>query len=385
MTLKNFLILIFSCVLLFSSSLGGFLIGYKIAEKSQNEPSLTKFLPKNVNKTIPAPISSNIIADISEKVIPWVVNIKMEYDDINQSAYPDQMHPFMPFDFDDNKSKIKIRVTGGSGVIIRKDGYILTNSHVLKNAKNIIVTLNNSKSYKAEIIGTDDVTDIAVLKINPNNEDLPVAEIGDSAKLRIGEWIIAVGSPLGYEQTVTQGIISAVNRRVNDIPASVNFIQTDAAINPGNSGGPLINMNGQVIGINTAIRADAQNIGFAIPINIVKKISEEIIKTGNVARPWIGIEIRDKELSLPYGIDIQTYNAKGVLITRVLPGSPAERARMKKDDIILKIDGIKVKDVRDVQEKVRNHKIGKVVKFDILRNNKKIRLNIKTEKLPSIW
>ena len=386
MNLKNLLILIFGCILLFSSSFGGFLIGYKFAEKSKDETSLIKFSPKNTNKTIPAPISNNIIADVAEKVIPWVVNIKMEYDNNDPSSYNEELHPFMPFfDFDNNpSSKIKIRVTGGSGIIIRKDGYILTNSHVLKNAKNILVTLNNAKTYNAKVIGTDDITDVAVLKIDTGGINLPVAQVGDSSKLRIGDWIIAVGSPLGYEQTVTQGIISAINRRVNDIPASVNFIQTDAAINPGNSGGPLINLYGEVIGINTAIRADAQNIGFAIPINTAKKVSEAIIKTGHVTRPWIGVEIRNKDLSLPYGTDIKVGNSSGVIISRVLPGSPAEKAKMRKDDTILKIDGIKVKDVRDMQEKVRNHKIGEIVKFDILRDNKKVRLNVKTEKLPNI-
>lgn len=375
--LKKLLIISFSSIFLFSSTLGGFLAGYKIAKNSEEkqELSLPAVTGKSINSSTPELVKNNIIADVAESAMPWVVNIRTE---IEQKYNADLFFPFSPFfDFENKENpQMKVKVTGGSGIIIKKDGYILTNGHVVRDTDNIEVRLTNGKSYKAKKIGIDEMTDIAILKIQPESNNLPVAKLGNSIKLRIGEWVIAVGSPLGYEQTVTQGIVSAINRHVRDIPASVDFIQTDAAINPGNSGGPLINLAGEVIGINTAIRADAQNIGFAIPVNTAKNIAEQLIAQGYVSRPWIGVEMR--ELYPTYG------NLKGVVIYRIWPDSPAKKSGLKEEDIIIKVDGKKVEDARDVQEKVKNHKVGDVITFEILRDDSIKKIKVKTEKLPKL-
>ncbi|MFH0702138.1 MAG: trypsin-like peptidase domain-containing protein [bacterium] len=370
--IKKTLILTSICSLFFLSSLGGVLVGYKISKNSEpkNFPIASQPVKKIKNQT-PTPLGSNLISDVAESAIPWVVNVKMQYD---ESPCENSDFPFPPF-FDFNNQlppQMRMKISGGSGIIIRRDGYILTSNHVIANARNIEINLNNDKAYKAKVIGVDDITDIAVLKINTGFKNLPIAKIGDSSNLRIGEWVIAVGSPLGYDQTVTQGIISAINRKVRDIPTSVDFIQTDAAINPGSSGGPLINLNGEVIGINTAIRADAQNIGFATPINTAKEVAEQIIKDGYVSRPWIGIEM--KEIQIP---------TNSIVIYRIFPKSPADKGGLKSGDVILKIDGIKIEDAKILQKKVRDHKIGDIVRFQVSREGKIVNLKIKTEKIPN--
>lgn len=363
---KTLPIILAVCVSIFLSSLACFLIGVNLAQNTTIKESVVIEQPKL--KVLSTPINTNVIADVAERSMPWVVNIKLKgYVSPRISVFD-----FFGFSHYKARPRHKIKIGGGSGFIISKDGYILTNGHVVKKTSDIEVNLYNNKTYKARVIGIDEVTDLAVLKIEEETQDLPVANIGDSSALRIGEWVIAVGSPLGFEQTVTQGIISAKNRRVQDLQTSVDFIQTDAAINPGNSGGPLINLKGEVIGINTAIRADAQNIGFAIPINTAKNIYTQIIKNGKVSRPWIGIEMRE----------VRTKDGSAVRVERVWPGSPGSKAGLRRKDIITKVDGKKVDDGKDIQIAVRKHAIGESIKFDILRNGRRIQLDIVTEKLP---
>ena len=331
MNKKNVIFITITCAFVFVSSLCGYFAGYKISEKSILENIHMKSSPKTfTTEMLPTPIGSNIIANVAASAMPWVVNIRMQYNNTLTDNSPELLFPFSPFPDLNRNSPQVIKIIGGSGIIIRKDGYILTNNHVIENADNIEVNLNNGKSYKAKIVGRDNITDIAVLKINPVYSPLPEAKLGNSSKLRIGDWVIAVGSPLGYEQTVTHGIISAINRRVRDIPASVDFIQTDAAINPGNSGGPLINLNGEVIGINTAIRADAQNIGFAIPVNIAKNIVDQIIESKAVIRPWVGIEMKELQLgaiSIDDSNNADAASRNGILVNKIWPGSPAQKRR----------------------------------------------------------
>jgi serine protease Do len=261
----------------------------------------------------------------------------------------------------------------GTGVIISPDGYILTNNHVVESADEITVKLYNQKEYKAKVIGKDKETDIAIIKINSNG--LKPAKIGDSDKIEVGDWVIAVGSPFGLEQTVTQGIISAKGRIIGAGPYD-DFLQTDAAINPGNSGGPLINLDGEVIGINTAITSRSggyEGIGFSIPINMAKKIYEDIIQKGKVVRGWLGVAIQDltPELAKYFKVD------EGVLVSEVFANGPAQKAGLKRGDVIVEFDGKKIKKYRELQSIVAATPVNKTVDMKVVRKNKKMNLKIK--------
>jgi serine protease Do len=252
----------------------------------------------------------------------------------------------------------------GSGFIVDKEGYIVTNNHVIENADEIVVILKDEKEYDAKIIGRDVNTDLALIKIKPER-DLPVLDLGDSDVLEIGQWVVAIGNPFGLEQTVTAGIVSAKGRVIGSGPYD-DFIQTDASINPGNSGGPLLNMKGEVIGINTAIIASGQGIGFAIPINLAKGVIDQLKDRGEVIRGWLGVAIQDlsEEVMEYYGIK----EKKGVLVTEVFPGDPADAAGIKPKDIILSVDGKKVDSSRDLSRIVAEFGVGEVVKIEVLRD-----------------
>jgi len=261
----------------------------------------------------------------------------------------------------------------GSGVIISADGYILTNNHVVEQADEITVKLYNQKEYKAKVIGKDKETDLAIIKINTNG--LKPAQIGDSDKIEVGDWVIAVGSPFGLEQTVTQGIISAKGRIIGAGPYD-DFLQTDAAINPGNSGGPLINLNGEVIGINTAITSRSggyEGVGFAIPINMAKKVYGDIIQKGKVVRGWLGIAIQDltPELSKYFKVN------DGVLVSQVFTNGPAKKAGLMRGDVIVEFDGKKIKKYRELQSIVATTPVNKVVSVKVIRKGKEQNLKIK--------
>jgi serine protease Do len=268
----------------------------------------------------------------------------------------------------------------GSGFIISKDGYILTNNHVVSNADEINVTLSNNHSYKAKIIGTDPKTDIALIKINPKQgEELTVVKLGDSDSLQVGEWVLAIGNPFGFSRTVTAGIVSAKGRVIGEGPYD-SFIQTDAAINPGNSGGPLINLKGEVVGINTAIIAAAQGIGFAIPINMAKFVVKQIKTKGYVQRGWLGVYIQ------PVNKDLADYfNMKepyGALVADVVKDGPADKAGIKRGDIIVSFDGKKVESTEVLPKIVASTPIGKEVNIGILREGKKMNIKAKIGEMP---
>jgi serine protease Do len=252
----------------------------------------------------------------------------------------------------------------GSGFVIDKDGYIVTNNHVVENADKIEVILKNEMEFDAEIVGRDPNTDLALIKIE-SKEPLPVAKLGNSDELKIGQWVVAIGSPFGLVHTVTAGIVSAKGRVIGSGPYD-DFIQTDASINPGNSGGPLINMKGEVIGINTAIVASGQGIGFAIPVNLAKGIIDQLLSSGEVTRGWLGVGIQSMspELSEYYGIK----NGKGVLVTEVFPGDPADKAGMQPKDIIFEVNGKRVESSRDLTRMIADIGVGDIAKIKVLRD-----------------
>jgi len=267
----------------------------------------------------------------------------------------------------------------GSGFIIDPKGYILTNNHVIKGATEIKVKLHDGSTYKAKLVGADPKTDIALLKIDPKGRSLPCAKLGDSDKVQIGEWVIAVGNPFGLSYTVTAGIISAKGRVIGEGPYD-NFLQTDASINPGNSGGPLIDMEGKVIGINTAIVAQGQGIGFAIPINMAKEILPQLKAHGKVIRGWLGVYVQrlTPELAKSFGIK----RTEGAVVTQVIGDSPAEKAGIKEGDIIVEFNGKKIKDPRELAHLVAMFPPGKVALVKVIRNGKEKTIKVKIGTMP---
>ncbi len=261
----------------------------------------------------------------------------------------------------------------GSGVIVDKRGYILTNNHVIEQADQIEVRLSDKRKFAATVIGKDPKTDLAVIKIDAP-DDLPVAKLGDSNAIRIGEWAIAIGNPFGLDQTVTVGVISAVGRSEVGITTYEDFIQTDASINPGNSGGPLVNLNGEVIGINTAIVATGQGIGFAIPISMAREIKDRLLAQGRVVRAWLGVGIQEltEELAPQFGVKPEA----GVLVGNVMPGSPAERGGLKTGDIIQEFNGAKIANVRQLQREVAQSPVGSPARVKVLREKQPVEVTI---------
>ncbi len=265
----------------------------------------------------------------------------------------------------------------GSGFILDKEGHILTNNHVIEKAEEIKVKLSDQKEYDAEVIGTDPKTDLALIKIKAVG-DLPVVHMGDSDTLEEGEWVVAIGNPFGLEQTVTTGIISAKGRVIGAGPYD-DFLQTDASINPGNSGGPLFNLKGEVVGINTAIVAGGQGIGFAIPINMAKRLLPQL-KKGRVVYGYLGVYIQDltPELADSFGLK----ETEGVLISDVIPDSPAEKGKILKGDVVLEYDGQQVKERYQLVKMVGNSPVGKKVKIVVLRDKKQKPLWVTIAEVP---
>ena len=278
----------------------------------------------------------------------------------------------------------------GSGFVIDKSGTVLTNAHVVDKADRVTVTLNDGSIFPGEVLGTDEVTDLAVVKINTKGVNLPAAALGDSDAVKVGDWAIAVGNPLGFDNTVTLGIISTLKRSsaaVGIPDKRLDFIQTDAAINPGNSGGPLLNGLGEVIGINTAIRADAMGIGFAIPINKAKAIYAQLAKGEKVSHPFLGIqmialtpEIARENNADPNAVLIVP-EVKGVLVMRVMPNTPAEKAGIRKGDAIVQIDGEAVTTAEQLQNLVENSQIGQSLKLKLRRGSLTKDVTVQTAQL----
>ena len=264
----------------------------------------------------------------------------------------------------------------GSGFIIDSAGYIVTNNHVVADADQIKVKLSNNKEYSAKIVGRDSKTDLALIKIE-DAPDLQALTLGDSEKLKVGTWVVAIGSPFGLEQTVTAGIVSAKERIIGAGPYD-DFIQTDASINPGNSGGPLLNLKGEVIGINTAIVARGQGIGFAIPVNMAKRVVAQLKERGEVTRGWLGVQIRDLDDSLSSYYKLKPFS--GVFVEKVVPGDPADQAGIKASDIIISVDGQAVTSGRELASIVANTPVGQKTKVRLIRDGKKKTITVKVAK-----
>ncbi|BAZ50764.1 peptidase S1 and S6 chymotrypsin/Hap [Nostoc sp. NIES-4103] len=277
----------------------------------------------------------------------------------------------------------------GSGFIIDKSGLILTNAHVVDKADKVTVRLKDGRSFEGKVQGIDEVTDLAVVKINAG-ADLPVASLGSSNNVQVGDWAIAVGNPLGFDNTVTLGIVSTLKRssaQVGITDKRLDFIQTDAAINPGNSGGPLLNERGDVIGINTAIRADAMGIGFAIPIDKAKAIAFQLQRNGKVAHPYLGVQMLTltpqlaKQNNTDPNSSIEIPEVNGVLVMRVIPNSPAATAGIRRGDVIVQIDGKPITSAEQLQNVVEDSRLGQVLQVKVQRGNQTQQLSVRTAEL----
>ena len=353
--------------------------------------SFVSLLPAEDNSALDAlRQSGKIFSKVAKKSSPSVVMIKTEkevspymrrsygspfQDDFFRRFFdlpnqPQQRTPQKP------APKRKEIVGQGSGFIISEDGYILTNNHVIGDADGIIVNLLDGREFKAELIGADPQSDVAVIKIKGKPENLPVAELGSSEKVEVGEWVLALGNPFGLSHSVTAGIISAKDRNSVGITDYEDFIQTDAAINPGNSGGPLVNLEGKVIGINTAIYSRSggyMGIGFAIPIDMVIKIKDQLINKGSVSRGFLGVLIQDLNSELSKSFDVK----KGVLISKVTKNSPAEKAGIEAGDVVIEFNGKEVPNVGAFRNMVSMIEPGKSVKVIVDRRGDKETLTVK--------
>lgn len=268
----------------------------------------------------------------------------------------------------------------GSGFVYSSEGYIVTNYHVVEKATDISVVLSDGSKHEAEVIGTDTRTDLALLRIKPKNE-LSQVRIGDSELLRIGQWVIAIGNPLGFGATVTTGIISAKSRYIDGLGTYVDFLQTDAALNKGNSGGPLFNIKGEVVGVNTAIAAKGQGIGFAIPISMASDVIEQLKINGKVERGWLGVVIQ--KITPELADSLKLSNTKGAIVTEVVAEGPAFKAGLKRGDIILFINDKEILKMEDLPREVGKIKPGVTARLVILRDLKKINLDVKLATIPN--
>ncbi|MBB5348646.1 DegQ family serine endoprotease [Desulfoprunum benzoelyticum] len=334
--------------------------------------------------------SSRAFVNVVKAAQPAVVNIRVEKSVERKGGFPgdgDEMfnNPFFEHFFGPQfRGPHRFQQQGqGSGFIINRDGYILTNNHVVEGADTITVRLSDEREFKAKLVGSDPQTDVAMIKIQDSG-NLPTLTLGNSDALEVGEWVIAIGNPFGLNQTVTVGVVSAKGRNRVGINEYESFIQTDAAINPGNSGGPLLNTHGEVIGINSALFSRTggyMGIGFAIPINMVKAIEDQLQKHGKVTRGWLGVAIQDVNEDLAKSFDLK--QAKGILISEVQPDSPASKAEMKQGDVILRLNGAELKDVSDLRNKVALITPGTKATLTIIRSGSEKMIDVVIGEQPS--
>jgi serine protease Do len=326
-------------------------------------------------------------ADLAEQVRPAVVNISTETTikipggPFKHFFGPDEEGPFGDFFrhfFGGVPDREMKQQSLGSGFVIDKDGYIITNNHVVEGADEIKVKLADGREFKAKVVGRDPKTDLALIKIFSLFKNLPSLSLGDSDKMRVGDWVLAIGNPFGLGHTVTQGIISATGRIIGSGPYD-NFLQTDAPINPGNSGGPLVNLRGEVIGINSAIIASGQGIGFAVPINMAKAIIPQLREKGKVVRGWIGVSVQTitPEIAKSFGLK----NTNGALVGEVIPGGPADSAGIKRGDVITSFDGREIKKMSDLPFIVAETPVGKTVQVKAMRDSGEMTFNVKVAEM----
>jgi Do/DeqQ family serine protease len=329
-------------------------------------------------------ISSNSAAlpespftSVVDRALPAVVFIDVRKKVGGGDGSDPQEQLFRRFFGDDAPRRPSYRPSSGSGFIIDSEGHILTNNHVVRDADQITVTLNDKRQFKAKVVGTDPETDVAVIKID--GERLPTVPLGDSDHLRVGDWAIAIGNPLGeLKGSVTVGIISAQGRSNLNIfggsPGFQDFIQTDASINFGNSGGPLCNIRGEAIGINTAINPSGQGIGFAIPINLARHVADQLVSKGEVSRAWLGVQLAELTPEIAEGFGLR--GDQGVVIQEVLPNQPAQRAGLRRNDVIVEFEGQPVSDLQKFRLRVADTPIGSKVALTVLRDGKKIPVTV---------
>jgi serine protease Do len=346
-------------------------------------------LPKS-DKLTTARSLGQAFVEVAKKVQPAVVNVTTEKtitmkpwerfgdDFFKGSPFEDFFRGFGFPPRERGKEYRQKQRSGGSGVIVDKEGYILTNNHVVEGADKVKVRLNDGREFTATVKGQDPRTDLSVLHIKA--KDLPVAILGDSDKLEVGEWAIAIGSPFGLEHTVTVGVISAKGRSGLGTGTYEDFIQTDASINPGNSGGPLINIDGEVVGINAMIIQPGTGIGFAIPINMAKQILNDLIKQGKVVRPWLGISVQDLTPEMMEYFKVK--EKEGVLVGQVYSGTGAEKAGLASGDIIKSVDDKAIKNVNELVKEIQKKKVGQKVKLNTIRDGKGMTIEVTTTSMP---
>ena len=345
--------------------------------------SAAQTLESPSSPAIQAPFQESF-APLAKRLSPTVVNVrvtkieKMGFDsrELPEGPLGDMFKQFFGNNFQGRQQPVQ---GAGSGVIISNDGYILTNNHVVEGAQEVTVTLADQKEMKAKIVGRDPKTDLAVLKVSADH-NLPAAKLGNSEQLQVGDWVIAIGNPFGLSHTVTSGIVSAKGRVIGAGPYD-DFIQTDASINPGNSGGPLFNMNGEVIGINTAIIPNGQGIGFAIPVNTAKPLIPQLVKNGKVTRGYLGVTIQSVTPELAKALNID--RDKGALVADVMKDSPAEKAGFKRGDIIISYNGKTVQNSHDLPPMVAASPIGQAATVGILRDGRGKDIKVDVAELPS--
>jgi S1-C subfamily serine protease len=350
-----------------------------IAQDSDRAKSIA--VPRNyvveaVNRTGPAVVRIN-----ASRTVAGNQQIPQEFldDPTFRQFFGDQLRR-MPKD--------RVERGTGSGFIINKEGDIITNAHVVSGADKVTVVLKDGRQIEGKVLGSDELTDIAVVQVKPDN--LPTVSIGSSQNVQPGDWAIAIGNPLGLDNTVTAGIISAIGRNSGQIGVDkrVSFIQTDAAINPGNSGGPLLNQNGEVIGVNTAIIQGAQGLGFAIPIETAQRIAKQLIASGKVSRAYLGIQMVTvdpnvkKQINQDAEFGIKIAEDKGVLITRVVDDSPAAKAGAKRGDVITKFNDKEILTAEQVTQLVEDRAVGDKINMEVKRNGQTVALSVETAQFP---
>ena len=337
--------------------------------------------------------SHSFVANVASKVSPSVVRIDIEREFQTDEFESDLLDPLLKDLLGDLGTFPKKERGQGSGVIIDSSGLVLTNAHVVERVDRVIVTLQNGNQVDGTVVGTDQVTDLALVKIK-EFPDLESAKLGDSEDIQVGDWAIALGTPYGLESTVTLGIVSSLHRDINSLGFSdkrLDLIQTDAAINPGNSGGPLINSNGDVIGINTLVRSGpGAGLGFAIPINLASKVTNQLLTNGEVIHPYLGAQLvlLNERIAKEHNQDpnalIFLPERSGALVQSVIPQSPAEEGGLRRGDLVINAGGNAINDPRSLLMQVENAQIGKPFELEVVRNNKEINLSIKPAALPGI-
>ena len=333
----------------------------------------------------------SFVADVAGKVSPAVVRIDIEREIQNDDS--DLLDPLLRDLLGDLGNFPQKERGQGSGVVIDSSGLVLTNAHVVERVNSVTITFQNGDQLDGKVIGTDEVTDLALVKIKEFN-GLESAKLGDSEKIQVGDWAIALGTPYGLESTVTLGIVSSLHRDINSLGFSdkrLDLIQTDAAINPGNSGGPLVNSVGEVIGINTLVRSGpGAGLGFAIPINLASKVSNQLLENGEVIHPYLGAQLvlLNERIAKEHNQDpnalIFLPERSGALVQSVIPQSPAEEGGLRRGDLVINAQGNKITDPKSLLMQVENAQIGKPFELEVLRNNKEINLSIKPVALPGI-